>query len=108
MNEKVKIVMVLHKNCPRSFIFEVPEGMNLHRENVVLVDTKYGDAVGVCATEPFEMFSEDIANIEGVTLPLRKIKEFAGKEIQRFIEERLKDDIKIQVKKLLELDDNPF
>lgn len=105
---KVKIVMVKHENSIRKFIFEVPESLDIHKGNIVLTDTKFGPAFGIAVSEPFEVHTDDLTNFEGVTLPLRKIKEYASEEMQNYISEKANQKMKSQIRKVLNFDELPF
>ena len=72
------VVIVKHQlsgNGP--YLFAVPEGRNLRREQTVIVDTRKGIATdGVCATDSF-MVDDTSLNamvlLSGAKLPLRRV-----------------------------------
>ena len=105
---KVKIVMIKHEKSIKKFIFEVPESLDVHKGNIVLADTKFGPAFAIAVSEPFEVRTDDLANFEGVTLPLRKIKEYASEEMQNYISDKANQKMKNQIKKVLNFDELPY
>lgn len=81
MDERKKlhnVVIVKHQlSGNRLYLFAVPEGRNLRREQTVIVDTRKGIATdGVCVTDSF-MVDDTSLNamvlLSGAKLPLRRV-----------------------------------
>lgn len=81
MDELIKlhnVVIVRHQlSGNRLYLFAVPEGRNLKREQTVIVDTRNGIATdGVCVTDSF-MADDTSLNamvlLSGAKLPLRRV-----------------------------------
>ena len=82
-------IFAKHDGCNKEFLFAVPTGMTVHKDDVLLVDTIYGPAVAVATSEIFE--SQDLAEIAqryGAYLPLKEVKQVCGKTLQQYIQNR--------------------
>lgn len=72
------VVIVKHQTTGNGpYLFAVPEGRNLRREQTVIVDTRKGIATdGVCVTDSF-MVDDTSLNamvlLSGAKLPLRRV-----------------------------------
>lgn len=63
-----KFVFITHTNNKKQYIFRVPEDLNLLTGDIVMCDTKFGERVGVCASDSFlAQTSEDILRDTGVS-----------------------------------------
>lgn len=75
----VSLVAVKHEeHHDRSFLFEAPHSCGLKKGDSVIVDTKYGEALGkVTAFQSFVMVGSDgynfILDAMGATEPLKKV-----------------------------------
>lgn len=72
------VVLVKHRsNGNRLYLFAVPDGRNLKREQTVIVDTHKGIATdGVCATDSFitdDTSLNALVLLSGANLPLCRI-----------------------------------
>ena len=84
MDKFVSLVAVKHKEYQdRSFLFEAPRGVTLKEGEIVVVDTQYGEQLGiVTAVHNFVYYDgvdyNFIVKAMGATKPLKKvIGEFA-------------------------------
>ena len=103
---KIKVIMASHPNCKKLFMFEVPNGMEVHRGNVLLVNTMRGKEIAICSSEPIDIDTYDV-HIFGAYLPLKKVIQCAGEQIQDYINSRCKDKIKSDIENYLD-DGLPF
>lgn len=83
-----RVVVVQHLGKPTRYLFEVPDSVHLAPGDMVICDTRKGEAEGICITHSVicgENAFEAFVKLTGATLPLRKI---VGKyELNRFVEE---------------------
>lgn len=107
------IIFAKHDGCDKEFIFEVPAGMYPVANDILWVDTAYGETVAVATSDTiFGHRVEQIVERFGAYLPLKKVKAYANKGIQAYIENRTYSEIERfchnkQVN-IHELEDLPF
>ena len=83
---KRTIVFAKHDGCEKEFLFEVPDGMEVKYDDILLVDTIKGKqiarATGDMSTRDYP---DDILLRLGAYLPLKRVLAVAGREIQEYI-----------------------
>ena len=85
----MNIIFAKHDGCDKEFIFEVPAGMYPVRNDVLWVETAYGETVAVASSDTiFGHGIEEIITRFGAYLPLKKVKAYANRELQTYIENR--------------------
>lgn len=63
-----KFVFVKHQNNSKTYIFRVPEDLDLLTGDVVVCDTKFGEQPGTCASDSFiTQTPDDILRDMGVS-----------------------------------------
>ena len=86
----MNIIFAKHDGCDKEFIFEVPSGMYPVRNDVLWVDTAYGETVAVATSDAiFGQKVEQIVERLGAYLPLKKVKAYANRGLQTYIENRI-------------------
>ena len=84
------IIFAKHDGCDKEFIFEVPAGMYPVKNDVLWVDTAYGETVAVATSDTiFGHKMEQVVERCGAYLPLKKVKAYANRELQTYIENRI-------------------
>lgn len=84
------IIFAKHDGCDKEFIFEVPAGMYPVKNDVLWVDTSYGETVAVATSDA--IFVNEVAQLAerfGAYLPLKKVKAYANRGLQTYIENRI-------------------
>ena len=88
-DNEMTIIFAKHDGCDKEFIFEVPAGMYPVRNDILWVDTAYGETVAIATSDTiFGHRVEQIVERFGAYLPLKKVKAYANKGIQAYIENR--------------------
>ena len=80
------IVLAKHDGCNQDFVWSVPPWMDIHKGDVLLVDTSYGLTVATASSEIIE--SQDAAELAqrfGAYMPLKVVKGYCGKMLQQYI-----------------------
>lgn len=103
--EKVKIsfkqrgaVFAKHDNCDKEFIFAVPYNLEVNKGDILLVNTMYGEDIATATSEMFE--GKDINEVAvrfGAYLPLKEVKQVAGKRLRDYIAGKEKRNIICQI-----------
>ncbi len=106
MDTRIKVVMAVHPNSSRKFTFEVPDGMEVHKGNILLVETMKGKSIAICSSEEICIDVNDVEKL-GAYLPLKKVIQCAGEQIQDYINSRCKYKIKSDIENYLD-DGLPF
>ena len=89
------IIFAKHDGCNKEFIFEVPAGMYPVENDILWVDTAYGETVAVATSDTiFGHRVEQIVERFGAYLPLKKVKAYANKGIQAYIENRTYGEVR--------------
>lgn len=84
------IIFAKHDGCNKEFLFEVPAGMHPVKNDVLWVDTAYGETVAVATSDTiFVHEAEQIVERLGAYLPLKKVKAYANRGIQTYIKNRM-------------------
>ena len=88
------IIFAKHDGCNKDFIFEVPADMYPVKNDVLWVDTAYGETVAVATSDAiFVNKVDELAEKFGAYLPLKKVKAYANRELQIYIENRIYREI---------------
>jgi len=88
------IIFAKHDGCDKEFIFEVPAGMYPVENDVLWVDTSYGETIAIATSDTiFGHRVEQIVERFGAYLPLKKVKAYANKGIQAYIENRTYSEV---------------
>lgn len=106
MDTRIKVVIAVHPNSSRKFTFEVPDGMEVHKGNILLVETMKGKSIAICSSEEICIDVNDVEKL-GAYLPLKKILQCAGEQIQDYIFGKCKSNIKKYIENYLD-DGLPF
>lgn len=85
----MQIVFATHDGSSKEYLFEVPEGMSVKRNDVLCVETMNGPKVAV-ATGGMSIgeYTDRMLIKMGAYLPLKKVIACANKEIQEYIKNR--------------------
>ena len=79
-------VFAKHDGCNKEFVFAVPPWMSVHKGDVLLVETKDGRAIATATSNIIE--GEDVEQVAlrfGAYLPLKKVLQVCGPELQKYI-----------------------
>lgn len=88
------IIFAKHDGCDKEFIFEVPAGMYPVRNDILWVDTSMGETVAVATSDTiWGQKVEQIVERFGAYLPLKKVKAYANKGLQAYIENRTYSEV---------------
>ena len=107
------IIFAKHDGCDKEFIFEVPAGMYPVENDILWVDTAYGETVAVATSDTiFGQKVEQIVKRLGAYLPLKKVKAYANQGLQTYIANRTYKDIgnvcQARQKSIYDIEDLPF
>jgi hypothetical protein len=92
------VVFAQHDNCSKEFLFAVPWYLEVHKGDVLLVETMYGDAIATATSEMFEGKDiDEVATKFGAYLPLKKVKEVAGIKIRANLRQKLFEELKTKL-----------
>lgn len=82
----MKIVFATHEMCPKEYIFNVPDGMNIKKGDILCVDTVRGSQIAVATSDVLEGdYTEHMLSKLGAYLPLKIVLAYANKDIQDYI-----------------------
>lgn len=82
----MNIIFAKHDSCDKEFMFEVPEGMNPVKGDVLWVDTCQGQTVAIATSSMIYGHNiEQLIDKFGAYLPLKKVLSFANKGVQAYI-----------------------
>jgi hypothetical protein len=96
------LVFAKHDGCNKEFLFAVPFDMEVRKGDVLLVDTMHGLTVATATSEMFEgMDIDEVAQKFGAYLPLKEVKQVAGKQIQEYLRKKALRDIWSVIKEVL-------
>ena len=85
----MNIIFAKHDGCNKEFIFEVPNGMNPKKNDILWVDTIRGETVAVATSDVISGCQmEQLVEKLGAYLPLKRVRTYANKELQIYIENR--------------------
>ena len=88
------LIFAKHEGCSKEFLFAVPYYLEVRKGDILEVDTKKGRAIAIATTEMFEgMNIDEVATKFGASLPLREVKQVAGKLLQNYMIRKVKSDI---------------
>jgi len=86
MEKSVIGVFVKHDGCNKEFLFSVDPFMRVRKGDIVLVDTMQGPQVGTVTSDIFESPNlDEIAVRFGAYLPLKKVLQVCGPELQQYM-----------------------
>lgn len=89
----MNIIFAKHDNSNKEFVFEVTQGLNPTRGDILWVETARGDAIAKATSGLIESPSNyEIAEKFGAYFPLKKVKTFANKEMQEYCKNRILED----------------
>lgn len=89
------IIFAKHDGCDKEFIFEVPSGMYPEINDVLWVDTARGETVAVATSDTiFLNNANQVIERLGAYLPLKKVKTYANKGIQTYVENHTYNEIR--------------
>ena len=91
----MKVVFAKHPASPKEFLFMVPDDMKSpERDDVMLVDTMYGETIAVASSDVIEIDRVDeLVNRCGAYLPLKKVLAVCSKALRDYIERELRKSI---------------
>nr|DAE43353.1 MAG TPA: hypothetical protein [Caudoviricetes sp.] len=90
----MNIIFAKHDNGNKEFVFEVPQGLNPTRGDILWVETMRGNAIAKATSGLIESPSNyEIAEKFGAYFPLKKVRAFANKEMQEYCESRILGDV---------------
>lgn len=96
------LVFAKHDCCNKEFLFAVPFDMEVRKGDVLLVDTMHGLTVATATTEVFEGINiDEVAEKFGAYLPLKEVKQVAGRQIQEYLRNKAVSDILHVIKGVL-------
>lgn len=80
------LVFAKHDCCDKEFLFAVPYYMEVRKGDILLVDTSKGLTIATATSEMFEGLDIDEVAVKfGAYLPLKEVKQVAGKMLQTYI-----------------------
>lgn len=80
------LVFAKHDCCNKEFLFAVPFDMEVRKGDVLLVETMHGLTVATATSEMFEGRNiDEVALKFGAYLPLKEVKQVAGRQIQEYL-----------------------
>jgi len=109
-----KFVFAKHDGVEKEYCFGVPDGMDINIGDKLLVNTCRGkQVVTATSTEIFSGQYEQIVKRFGATIPLKRVLQCCGKEMQSYLQKQaenaiISDIIKQQVKRAATKDPIPF
>ena len=96
------LVFAKHDCCNQEFLFAVPFDMEVRKGDILLVDTMHGLTVATATTEMFEGRNiDEVAEKFGAYLPLKEVKQVAGKQIQEYLRNKAIGEIRRAMKEAL-------
>lgn len=85
----MKFIFAKHDGCNKEFVFEVPINMHPTRSDILWVETSKGETVAVATSDVIlSDNAELLVKKLGAYLPLKKVKAYANKSMQIYIENR--------------------
>lgn len=88
------LVFAKHDCCNKEFLFAVPFDMEVRKGDVLLVDTMHGLTVATATSEMFEgMNIDEVAVKFGAYLPLKEVKQVAGRQLQEYLRRKTLSNI---------------
>lgn len=88
------LVFAKHDSCDKEFLFAVPYYLEVRKGDVLLVRTSKGLTVATATSEMFEGQNiDEIAVKFGAYLPLKEVKQVAGKTLQTYIARKERNKI---------------
>lgn len=92
-------VFAKHDSCAQEFLFAVPYYLEVHKGDILLVDTMHGEAIATATSEIIEgQDLDEVAVKFGAYLPLKKVKQVVGKRLQDYIFTKTIDNIIYQLR----------
>lgn len=88
------LVFATHDCCEKEYLFAVPYYLEVRKGDILLVDTSKGVTIATATSEMFEGRNiDEIATKFGAYLPLKEVKQVAGKMLQTYIERKIQSEI---------------
>lgn len=88
------LVFAKHDCCEKEYLFAVPYYLDVKKGDILLVDTSKGITVATATSEVFEGQNiDEIALRFGAYLPLKEVKQVAGKMLQTYIQRKERSEI---------------
>lgn len=81
----MRVVFVKHLDSAGEFIFSVPENITVYDRDTLIVDTRFGLALGIAISNT-ETISEAIAKRLGAHLPLKSVILVISRDLINIIE----------------------
>lgn len=83
----MNLIFAKHDRCAKEFLFEVPDGMHPVAHDILWVDTMKGETIAIATSDTISCDNiEQIAQRFGAYFPLKKVKTYANKGLQCYIE----------------------
>ena len=88
------LIFAKHEGNNRDYLFAVPFDIEVRKGDVLLVDTMHVLQVATATTEMFEGRNiAEVADKFGAYLPLKEVKQVAGKQIQEHLRRKAFSEI---------------
>lgn len=88
------LVFAKHDCCEKEYLFAVPYYLEVRKGDILLVNTSKGVTVATATSEMFEGQNiDEIAVRFGAYLPLKEVKQVAGKMLQTYIARKERNEI---------------
>lgn len=93
-NEPHLLVFAKHDGCNKEYLFAVPWYLEVRKGDILLVSTSKGLTIATATSEMFEGQNiDEIAVRFGAYLPLKEVKQVAGKMLQAYISRKERNEI---------------
>ena len=92
----MKFIFSKHDGCDKKFIFEVPANMNPVKNDILWVETIKGATVAVATSSTMSCEDDGVEYIAkqlGAYMPLKKVKTYANRGLQIYVENRIYREI---------------
>ena len=88
------LVFAKHDHCNKEYLFAVPYYLEVRKGDIILVETSQGITIATPTSEMFEGRKIDEVAVKfGAYLPLKEVKQVAGKALQTYIERKERNKI---------------
>ena len=96
----MNIIFAKHDGNDKEFVFEVPDGMLIFKNDILWVETSRGETVAVATSDMITGVGlEQVAAKFGAYFPLKKVKTYANQGLKEYIEQKCIKEIKESVSK---------
>ena len=80
-------VFAKHDGSTKEFMFAVPYYLEVHKGDILLVETIHGESIATATSEIIEgQDLDEVAVRFGAYLPLKEVKQVVGKRLKAYIE----------------------